>query len=149
VAFPKSITEDEYFEALAKLNPKLPDELRTFIQKVARIGVRPVFKGSMNLRWMGPDGIDRSLGYVQKDGQVWFDPIDRKGASQQEREAADMYLAAVANGIGGIVKNFPNSERRSIYVDNHAPRIAKLLELQANWTDAIQAFTNRMRLNSD
>lgn len=149
LVFPKSITEDEYFEALAKLNPKLPDELRTFIQKVARIGVRPVFKGSMNLRWMGPDGIDRSLGYVQKDGQVWFDPIDRKGANQREREAADVYLAAVAKGIGGIVKNFPNSERRSIYVDNHAPRIAKLLKLQANWTDAIQAFTDRMRLNSE
>jgi len=31
----------------------------------------------MNLRWMGPDGIDRNLGYVQKDGQVWFNPIDR------------------------------------------------------------------------
>jgi hypothetical protein len=90
---PKSITEDEYFEALAKLHPQLPDELRRFIEEVAKVGVRPVFKGSMNLRWMGPDGLDRSLGYVQKDGQVWFDPVDRKGADQQERKAADMYLS--------------------------------------------------------
>jgi hypothetical protein len=107
---------------------------------------------NMNLRWMGPDGVDRSLGlgYVQRDGQVWFDPIDRKGADQQEREAADKYLSAVAAGIGGTVKNFPSSEHRSIYLDNHAPRIPRLLETQANWVDAIQAFTDRMRsLSSD
>jgi hypothetical protein len=81
---------------------------------------------------------------------VWFDPIDRKGADQQEREAADKYFSTVAAGIGGTVKNFPSSEHRSIYLDNHAPRIPRLLETQANWVDAIQAFTDRMRsLSSD
>jgi hypothetical protein len=147
---PKSITEDEFFEAVAKLNPQLPTQLRTLIDKVTNVGVRPVFKGAMNLRWMGPDGVDRSLGYVQKDGQVWFDPVDRSGADQHERQAADMYLDAVATGLRGVVKNFPNSDHRSIYVDNHAPRISKLLEAQANWVDAIQAFTDRIRsLKSD
>jgi hypothetical protein len=145
LSIPKSITEDDFFEALAKLNPRTPNALRTFIGEIAKVGVRPVFKGAMSLRWMGPDGVDRSLGYVQKDGQVWFDPIDRNGADQHERQAADEYLAAVSKGIGGIVKNFPNSERRSIYVDNHAPRIFRLLENQANWVDAIQTFTDRMR----
>jgi hypothetical protein len=150
LVFPKSITEEDYFEGLAKMNPRAPAELRKFIGEVAKVGVRPVFKGAMNLRWMGPDGIDRSLGYVQKDGQVWFDPVDRRGADQQERQAADQYLAAVAVGIGGTVKNFPNSEHRSVYVDNHAPRISGLLDAQAKWIEAIQAFTDLIRnLKSD
>jgi hypothetical protein len=145
MAIPKSITEEEFFESVAKLDARIPDALRAFIGAVANVGVRPVFKGAMNLRWMGPDGVDRSLGYVQKDGQVWFDPVDRKGADSQEREAADMYLSAIARGIGGTVKNFPNSEHRSVYMDNHAPRISRLLAAQSDWINAIQAFADRIR----
>jgi hypothetical protein len=69
--------------------------------------------------------------------------VDHHGAPPHDSRVRDRVFAFSE-------QNFPSSEHRSIYLDNHAPRIPRLLETQANWVDAIQAFTERMRsLSSD
>jgi hypothetical protein len=142
----KSITEEEYFEALGdKVGQEIIAKLRDFVEEAIRCGVYPVFKGALNLRWTGPDGIDRRLGYIQKDGQVWFDLIDRTGADRNERDAADRYLSSVAAAFDGAVKNFPAGKSRSVYVDDHAPRIINLPQAADGWLSAIRAYTDRLR----
>jgi hypothetical protein len=148
----KSITEEEYFEALSdKVGPEIIATFRSFVEEATKCGVFPVFKGSLNLSWTAPDGIVRRLGYIQKDGQVLFDNVRRTLGDQEERQAAELYLATIAEAIGGTVKPFPNNKAViNVYVDNHAVRVEKLMDVETCWLSAIQAYTDRLRsLTSD
>ena len=73
-----SLTEDQFLEAMAKRDARLPAAIRAFLARLADIGVEPEWLASLNLKWPGgPDG-PVNLGYVRKDGGVATDMTSYK-----------------------------------------------------------------------
>jgi hypothetical protein len=58
------MTEELVVEKMASLNKALPAHLREFLDRIAAIGVEPVWKASLNLKWFGWPDEPVNLGYV-------------------------------------------------------------------------------------
>src|SRR6202012_5179247 len=69
----ENITAAQFYDAMAKLDPNLPDKLRSFIARLEPLGVYPDFQKSLNFRWDPPEGRAVSLGYISPNGEVWTD----------------------------------------------------------------------------
>ena len=93
-----SLTEDDFLEAMAKRDARLPTAIRGFLARLAEIGVEPEWLASLKLR--GPGGPDGSvnMGYIRKDGGVATDMTSYKLGGQ-----ANAYLEALAQMSGGRV----------------------------------------------
>jgi hypothetical protein len=71
-----TLTEDEFYDRIAKSNPTLPERLRAFLERLEPIGVSPEFKKSLILRWRAADGTGLNVGYIMPDGQTWTDAVN-------------------------------------------------------------------------
>ena len=65
-----TITEEQFYEAMAALDPTVPDKLKSFVSKAQDHGVRADFRASLNLMLDTPTGNAINLGYIQRDGAV-------------------------------------------------------------------------------
>jgi hypothetical protein len=72
-AITENITAAQFYDAMAKLDPSLPDKLRAFIGRLEPLGVYADFQKSLNFRWDPPEGRTVSLGYITPNGEVWTD----------------------------------------------------------------------------
>lgn len=147
-AAPKTITEDMFYETLGAKYPALPDALRAFIGEVAALGVYPEFRASLNLKIDIPDAPRAfNIGYVQKNGQLWTNPVSWLAgdvlATEYARRLAALIGGQVASGDGIYVSTNGTS----------APLVSSLLpEHRQGWIDAIrdlvQAYEARLRRES-
>lgn len=132
----QSITEEMFYEALAKRNPGLPATVKAFIAKLEPLGVYADFKRTLQLRVDLPEQAKPlTMGYIQTNGQIWTTSV----ISTAPHAAAMRYLERLAAMIGGAV-----TQKADIYVSTNgssAPYIDQLLPAHADaWHDAIRAL---------
>jgi hypothetical protein len=140
-----TMTEELLFEKMAALNPALPSHLRAFIDRIAALGIEPVWKASLNLKWSGwPDG-PVNLGYIPKDGRLGTDAVNWMVGP----ERALSYLEEVAALIGGKVRG-EGSPACVVSADGKTPRIDALLPQHAEaWASAMERFIDRLRIGAE
>ena len=131
---PKSISEEMFYEDLAKLNPALPSSIRAFLSLVEPMGVYADLKASLNLKVELPNfNKPVNLGYFHKQGTVWTNQL----AASVPEYAALRYNQTLSRLIGGAVAT--GSTGSYITDGKTVPPIAALLPNHANaWAAAIK-----------
>lgn len=139
-----SLSEEEFFDAMRELDPRLPNELKQFLERLEARRVYVEMKRSLNLKWDRPaDGRDINLGYIVKGGQVW---TDAAGWFLPKHLASD-YWNEVAKAWGGELVRRPKKDGKwsgFVAVDGRAPNIVTLLDKFDAWADAIERFIDRL-----
>lgn len=132
---PGSISEELYYEALARTAPNLPPHLRELLAQLEPLGVYPDLKASLNLKLDLP-GADKPInfGYITKTGKVWTDAL----ALSVPREVALRYNQTLASLIGGAIAWLPSGSSYLTTNGKSAPLLAALLpEHSSAWVQAI------------
>ncbi len=140
---PHSISEELYFEALAKKDTAFPALVRDFLKQLEVLGVEPELKAALNLKSYVPDR-DKpvNIGYITKNGRVRTSPVGfTEGA-----ELAKRYNQALATLIGGQVAA---DDPTGIYLSTDGkamPLVSDLLPHHADgWLDAIGDLLRQVR----
>lgn len=140
-----TLTEDEFYDRVAKRDPTLPERLRAFLDRLEPIGVSPEFKKSLILRWRAPDGTGLNVGYIKPEGQTWTDAVNWPARELGILDITHDYVRDLAHAIGGEMKTNPkNNDHRWVAFEGHAPKIEKLLEHEDSWTRAIERLSQRV-----
>jgi hypothetical protein len=135
-----TITEEQFYEAMAAIRPDLPGALRALIARLEPLGVHADVRGSLILRWDPPEGRSINLGYIAKNGQLWTDAIN---AANVPQDLAHAYLEDLADALGATVAHPPNG-RRYLLIGGHGPRIAGLTGKLDKWPPVIERFIAAM-----
>ena len=141
-----SLTQDQFFEAMAKRDARLPEAIRAFLARFAEVGVEPEWLESLKLKW--PGGADGSvnLGYIRKDGGVATDMTSYKLGAR----ALD-YLQALAEMSGGKVIQRSEAGLPSFVAGadgKSAVKVECLLPAHANeWLAAMRRLIFKLQTN--
>ncbi|MFC5066554.1 hypothetical protein [Flaviflagellibacter deserti] len=137
------ITEEQFFDAIAKRGADLPALLKTFLAELEPLGVRPEFRKSLVLRWDPPEGKSINLGYIMQDGQIWTDATSWTSPSLS---IAQRYVEVLAKEWGMQVdKERMSSGIWTIRVGGKAPRIEMVANRLSGWVTAIESFIGEVR----
>jgi hypothetical protein len=143
-AVAENITAAQFYDAMAKLDPALPDKLRSFIARVEPLGIYPDFRKSLNFRWDPPDGRAISLGYISPNGQVWTDTVNNRVPA----ELGHIYNEDLAAKWRGQVRK-PSSGASSVQFAGHAPRIAQVADKLELWGGCDRTTSERLKTDSE
>jgi hypothetical protein len=139
-----TLTEDIFMDAMARLDPKLPDHLRAFMARASELGVEPYWQGALNLKWAGWPGGLVNMGAISKEGALWTDPITWKVGG----ERALPYNAELAAGFGGRVKDVGKGPYL-MAIDGKPMRIQTIIPVHTDaWLGAMSNFIDRLKLEA-
>lgn len=138
-----TLSESEFMDQLEEKRPGLPARLRPFLDSLQPLGVTPEFRKSLVLRWYPSPDVKASFGYIDSFGRVsvtdgWGYAMRRVG----NPKAADRYLQAIADAIGGHVKRYDKADPAVVDPAGRAPDLATLLQVQEAWRDAISTLAS-------
>lgn len=137
-----SLSEDEFFEAMRQRDPRLPDALKQFLERLAKIGVYVDMKRSLNIKWDRPsDGRDINLGYIQKNGQIW---TNATAWFMSKELAIDYWKDVAAAWSDGVLDRMGAWGEWYVAVNGRAPRIETLIDRLPAWAGAIERFIDRL-----
>ncbi len=141
----KTISEEMFFEELAKKCPDDVAKLKSLISQVEEFGVTPEYKKTLILRWLSTDGRPINFGYVGKDGPVYFDAASWKlQQGTAEWDASEKYRKTIADAVGGTVEGkLPNG--RTVYAGDRPIRLPLLVKHQKAWLNAMQEFITSLQ----
>lgn len=140
-AKPQSLSMTAFYELMAARDRELPAAIRSFIDRVAPLGVYPDLMASLNFRADLPE-LKKSVnfGYIQKNGQLWVTP----SPGNLPEEIWRPYLIEFAHAIGGDV--LVDDWQRKVIKGKSVPRIEEVLPAHAErWAAAIAAMIERIR----
>lgn len=143
-----SLTEDQFFEAMAKRTPSLPKAIRSFLSRLTELQVEPQWLKSLKLNWESGTEGGVNLGYVSLEGVVSTD-FTLYALRDRAPEAAHIYLTELAQLIAGRV--ITRDERHPFVVDRDGrkPRVETLLPACADgWLVAIERLIARVQETS-
>jgi len=134
-AKPTTLSDEMFYEELAKKAPAMPAQLRVFLERVEPLGVYADLKASLNLKADLPDmGKPVNFGYVTKTGKFWTDPMSWLVPA----DVAATYNQELADAIGGVIATTPSGTSYLSTNGTSAPRITDLLPKHAEaWAAAI------------
>ncbi|QGN54175.1 hypothetical protein [Novosphingobium sp. Gsoil 351] len=138
-----TISEELYYEALAKKDPGLPAQIRAFVTLLEPLGVYPELKAALNLKADFPEAAGTiNFGYINKNGKVWTDPF----AAAAPAQLANAYNQRLADLIGGVVA-FDYKGRSFVSTNGAgAPTVDQLLPVHAEaWAEAIAKAIDAIR----
>jgi hypothetical protein len=134
---PQTISEQEFFQRLAAVDPSYPDEVRDLIEAVKGVGCAPELKKTYVIYAEGP-GLLVNLGYINSDGTVTiWGSASRDG--QIGRPLGEEYMRTVALLPSTDVKDV-NADRGAWYVRYKGKSIIPLKEMLARKTEWIAAI---------
>lgn len=141
-----SLSEEMFFEELAKKDPKLPKAIRDFLKLVEPLGVYPDLKASLNLKVDLPEmSKPLNLGYVGRNGQYWTNPVAWSLPGEQARR----YNQRLADAIGGVIAPASNDGMYLSTNGTSAPLISALLPQHAErWIKAIEQLLDDIRASA-
>ena len=138
---PKSISEEMFYEELAKLNPTLPSSIRAFLASVEPMGVYADLKASLNLKIDSTDSSSSiNLGYIQKNGTLWTSPL----SASVPHDIAMRYNQTLSSAIGGTVAMGSSGSYASTNGKSGPPISTLLPERAETWANAIKEVINDM-----
>lgn len=141
-ASPRSISSDQFFDAMKEMDASLPDKIQVFLDSLAPLGVVPDFRRSLILRWTSPQGVSCNLGYIQRNGLVQTVDVHGKIA----RRISEQYISDLASRIGRPVHKNPGDELT--YVGDHQQKTLHVLSIAKEldcWRKAIELFIAKVK----
>lgn len=93
---PESITSEQFMDAMAGINPQLPQKLKQVLEQLQDVGVAAQFQRSLHLRWETPSGKSVSLGYISRSGEIWTDTV----TNGVPTALAQDYVKELADALG-------------------------------------------------
>jgi len=135
-----SASESEYWDQLAEKRPGLAERLKPFLASLADLGVTPEFQKSIVLRWYPSPDVKASFGFIDSFGKVSVTDGWGFASRTGNPEAADRYLLAIAEAIGGTVKRYEKAGPAVVDATGKAPDITTLLGAQDAWRRAISTL---------
>lgn len=140
---PGSISQELFYEELARIDQHLPRDLQAFIAGLEPLGIYIDLKGALNLKFDPPGGAKAvNLGYIRRNGKVWTDAA----SWSLPREIAQRYNSTLAALIGGTVACFPSGNAYVSSDSATAPVLTALLPRHAReWTAAIANVVDSLR----
>lgn len=137
-ARPSSISEELYFEELAKRDPEMPRAVKAFLAQLEPLGIYPDLKASMNLKVELPERSKPiNFGYITKSGKLSTDTLSWTTSP----EIAIPYNQALANLIGGTVGTTSSGHSFVSTNGTSTPRISAFLPEHGEAWAAIIAST--------
>jgi hypothetical protein len=133
-----TITEEQFYEAMASLDKSVPDKLKAFVLKLQDRGVRTDFRASLNLMLDLSSGSSVNLGYIQRDGAIWTSTVNARKVVPEEIGHA--YNEELAAALGVEV----NKQHWSIWGRNRSLRILDIADRLDAWLPVIDRFAQRM-----
>lgn len=102
LAKPRAVTasEPEFFEQLQERRPELVSPLQDFLSSLGGIGVEPLYRRAVVLRFSPSPDVEASAGYVERGGA--FQCVDGWGSARKLGNigAGEAYLQSIATIIG-------------------------------------------------
>lgn len=142
---PKSISEEMFYEELAKLDMTLPSSVRAFLAIIEPIGVYVDLKASLNLKIDHPETNNPiNLGYLHKNGTVWTSPL----AGCVPQDIAMRYNDVLSSAIGGTVAVSTSGSYASTNGKSVPPIAALLPEHAEAWASAIKQVVENIQTMS-
>ena len=137
----ESMSADQFFEVLAKLNPSLPDKLRAFIARVEPLGVYSEFRKSLIFKWDPPEGKTISLGYIDRWGALWTQDVNLNA----HHDLSHQYLEELAAAIGAEVRRPADGKKWDVMVGGHAPKITAFVDKLDRWAETMEYYLDRLK----
>lgn len=132
-----TITEEQFYEAMAALDGSVPEKLKAFVAKLQDRGVRADFRAALNLMMDIPSGSTVNLGYVQKDGAIWTSVSNSSKIVPVEISHA--YNEELAAALGVEL----NRQHWSIWGHGRSLRISDVADRLDAWLPVIDRFLQR------
>jgi hypothetical protein len=141
----RTLSEEQFYDQIAKRDRRLPERLRVFLKRLEPIGVTPEFRKSLILRWRAPDGTSLNVGYIMTDGQTWTDAVNSRGRELGILDITHDYVRDLAEAIQGETKAMPsNDDYRYVTLKGHVPKIDGLLQHEDARVRAIERLAERV-----
>lgn len=136
-----SISAEQFYEAMAALDPRLPEAIRKLVDELEALGVYPEYKNSLNLKWEMPSGTPVNLGFIQRNGQLWTETV----GSAVSDELAHDYNRDLAQAFGLTVARFKGSNHWYLVQYGKTPRIQNVVERLDQWPRVVEQFQKKIR----
>lgn len=137
----KSISEEQFYEAMSQIDPNLPKYLRAFIARLEPLGVYPEYMRSLNLKWDIPDERPFNFGYIKRSGHLWTDASNWFG----RKEIGHQYNESLAAAFGMNIDTESKTGWKIMTPDGHMPRIDEIVPNLDAWYGIIERFIGTLR----
>jgi hypothetical protein len=144
---PQTISEQEFFAALANADPTYPDALRSFLDRCSALGCQPELRRRYVLYVDDPTGGRINLGTIGKNGtvEIW-------GAASRDQQLGEPigrhYMDQIAAFLSQayVKDDLPSPGSWTVrYKDKVGIPMREMLPHQDAWLKAIQEVINRFR----
>ncbi len=134
-----NISEEQFYEELSVVNPKVAQELKSFVDDLARLDITPVFgASSLNLRWFPEENLKMNFGSIFKTGKVdtgvsnW---IPEKIGKVSLGHNYQRKLAGIVTG--GHVREHEKPSCWEVHRQDQRIQISDLLSVRNEWEKII------------
>lgn len=140
---PESITSDQFMEDMARLDRRLPAELKSMLERLAEEGVTAQFQRSLHLRWESSSR-SVSLGYISRNGEIWTDTV----SNGVPADLARRYLESLASALGATLfmtekgKLLLRQGAKTLNIGNCVGRLANWVDVAAGYVAHLAAEHN-------
>ena len=142
-----SISEERQLEALAAVDPLLPDRLRQFVEHLSDLGVslEPASR-SLVLRWSDDLGNRLNLGAIGTTSDVVTEYANWEPDSIGRVDLAHAYQARLAELVGGYVRQTPKPAAWYVATRGTSrPTLGTLLDQAEGWAAAVRSLVDGYR----
>ncbi|MBL8908864.1 MAG: hypothetical protein JNM20_19495 [Rhizobiales bacterium] len=136
-----SITAEQFFESVAKIDPRAPEEIEKLQEEFEKLGVFEEYATRLMFKWDSPLDKTYNIGSIRPDGRVptravnWFAPTD----------LSHTYIEELAAAWGMQVNR---NHLRDWFVagpDGKTVTLAAILGKLELWPAVLERFQNRIR----
>ena len=129
-----SASEPEFYDQLEVHRPGMPTQLRGLLAAFAEIGFAAEFRKSVVLRSALAGGETITAALIDNFGGVWFGSAWGTANRLGQARAAEAYLQALAELVGGQVKYYPTSTPPEVLdARGRGIKLEQLLPLADRW----------------
>jgi len=139
---PMTLSDEAYFEALARVDPTVPGKLKAFLDEVEPLGVTGDVRRNLALRWHAPEGATFHLGVIDLEGRISTDYCQSSADAIGRLDLSDAYQEQLASLVPGayVKKTAKHTCWRVVGGDDRNPPVAALLARPGAWADVIANY---------
>ena len=148
----RPITEREFYEQIGRIDPALPERLRSFFERCVRDGLEVTLsRASYILHWRSNDGRKVNFGTLFPNGYLHTNYIVDNAKELGDPKIGVDYLETLASLIpGATVKKDGNYWTWCVVVSGRKPKIVDALQRSDEWLAATaRAIVAFARLDDD
>jgi hypothetical protein len=141
-----TITEDKFYEAIASVDPKVPERLRSFMAELESLNVESDFgQSSLVLRWRAGGDAKWNFGTINTAGKLWTDMIGGQAKQFGRPDLGQAYVERLSAIVPGLRIKTSKADQPGYLVkaNGSLPEVPDLLatpERRVMWRSAIEQF---------